>query len=92
MSIEATGAEALPISTRNGVPPVASDPPGGIPRHPDPDTHPHPAPSEGGPKPATTDLPLNEPPLLPPRREAGRVGEPRVEVHHATAQHRTKHK
>lgn len=76
MSIEATGAEALPISTRNGVPPAASDPPGGIPRTPDPDPAPHAVPTPAEPE-LLPDLPVNEPPLLPPRREA---------------QHRTKHK
>lgn len=59
------------ISTRNGVPPESSDPPGGVPKTPDPDTHPHPAPDEGQPQPAPAeDQPENEPPPTPPRREA----------------------
>lgn len=86
MSIEAMGSGEGVISTRNGVPPenwLDSDPPGGVPRTPDPDTHPHPAPGEGGPQPGQqSDLPMNEPPQVPPSREAqGRVGERRVEVH-----------
>lgn len=65
------------ISIRNGVPPdaappqYASDPPGGIPKTPDPDTRPHPTPTEGHPRPTpATDLPENEPPPVPPKREA----------------------
>lgn len=65
------------ISTRNGVPPEtqASDPPGGVPRMPDPETAPHPAPSEGGrPAPQPQDTPpVNQPPPVPPRREAAQV-------------------
>lgn len=60
------------ISTRNGVPPEpqASDPPGGVPRTPDPDTRPHPAPTEGKPQPHDGGELPNEPPPVPPRREA----------------------
>lgn len=71
------------VSTRNGVPPEgwASDPPGGVPRTLDPDTAPHPAPTEGGPAPLPAeDLP-NEPPQVPPHREAAPGGAKRS--HHA---------
>lgn len=69
MSIEAQGAGDGVISTRNGVPPESSDPPGGVPKVPDSDPRPHPAPTESEPAPAV-DLPDNEPPPVPPRREA----------------------
>lgn len=80
MSIEAprdaSAATGGVIATRNGVPPDASeatpvrvsDPPGGVPRHPDPDTHPHPVPPPAEPR-TGEDLP-DEPPHTPPRREA----------------------
>lgn len=76
MSIEAADAGWGVIGTRNGVPPAASDPPGGIPRTPDPDVQPHAVPTPAEPE-LLPDLPVNEPPMMPPRREA---------------QHRTKHK
>lgn len=69
MSIEAQGANGGVISTRNGVPPTASDPPGGIPRQPDPDVQPHAVPTPAEPEPQA-DLPVDEPPMMPPRREA----------------------
>lgn len=57
------------ISTRNGVPPVeSSDPPGGVPRQPDPDVEPHQTPTPADPEPGP-DVP-NEPPAVPPSREA----------------------
>lgn len=59
------------ISTRNGVPPVASDPPGGVPRQPDPDVQPHQDPTPAEPQ-QDPDLPENEPPMMPPTREAHR--------------------
>lgn len=59
----------LPISTRNGVPPVLSDPPGGVPRQPDPDVQPHAVPTPAEPE-LLPDLPVNEPPKIPPTREA----------------------
>lgn len=60
------------ISTRNGVPPVeSSDPPGGVPRQPDPDVRPHQTPTPADPEPGA-DLPEDAPPptTLPPSREA----------------------
>lgn len=61
------------ISTRNGVPPqgnvTASDPPGGLPRKPDTDREPHQVPV---PDVQDPDLPENEPPQVPPTREAHR--------------------
>lgn len=61
------------ISTRNGVPPEgwASDPPGGVPRTPDPDVAPHEVPTPAEPEPGP-DLPENEPPQSPPHREAAK--------------------
>lgn len=57
------------ISTRNGVPPAMSDPPGGVPRQPDTDPEPHQVPV---PDVQDPDLPENEPPMMPPTREAHR--------------------
>lgn len=98
MSIEAEAATGGVISTRNGVPPDASeatparasDPPGGTPRHPDPDPRPHPAPGEPQPQPEQ-DLPADEPPHTPPRREAqGREAHERDE-HETRGNHRNHH-
>lgn len=68
------------ISTRNGVPPTLSDPPGGTPRTPDPDVEPHQVPTPADPEPGA-DLPVNEPPQTPPRREA--QGDVKPRSHHA---------